>query len=71
MSGKQFVVVGEWQNRGRIAQLRLRAKEGKTSARACGLNDHLPLNVSRDGVDWVIDVPLRPGDGQVVVLSEI
>jgi hypothetical protein len=71
MSGKQFVVVGEWQNRGRITQVRLRATEGKTGARACGLNDHLPLHVSRDGADWVIDVPLRPGDGQVVVLSEI
>jgi hypothetical protein len=71
MSGMQFIVVGEWRNQGHIAQVRLRATGGKIAARACGLNDHSILTVRRDGTDWVIDVPLRPGDGQVVVLSEI
>jgi len=49
----------------------LRAREGKSQAWACGLNDHLPLAVHRDGADWVVEIPMRPGDGQVVALREL
>lgn len=70
MSGTRFIVVEEWKNRGHITEVRLRARADKNNARACGLNDHRPLAVKRDGGDWVIEVPLRPGDGQVVALHE-
>jgi hypothetical protein len=71
MSETQFVVVGEWRNEGRMVEIRLRAREGKSQAWACGLNDHLPLAVHRDGADWVVEIPMRPGDGQVVALREL
>jgi hypothetical protein len=70
MSGMKFLVVEEWRNQGHIAEVRLRATEGKNDVHACGVNDHLPLAVRRDGEDWIIEVPLRPGDGQLVALRE-
>jgi len=71
MSGTQFVVVEDSRNIGRKAQVRLRASEGKTSARACEVNDHHPIAVRRDGLDWVLEVDLRPGDAQLVALREL
>jgi hypothetical protein len=70
MSGTQFVVVEENRNAGRGTEVRLRATEGKQSAQACEVNDHHALKVRRDGSEWVIDVPLRPGDAQLVALRE-
>jgi hypothetical protein len=31
--------------------------------------DDLPLAVSRDGDDWVIQVPTRPGDGTLICIE--
>jgi len=61
-SGMQFIVVGEWEP-GTHCPGATSCDGGKIAARACGLNDHSILTVRRDGTDWVIDVPLRPGDG--------
>ena len=65
---QKFVVLEDWMEKGRVGALRVHA-DG-TTARAVGLNDHRPLDIKRDGNDWLIQVPLRPGDGEVVVLEE-
>jgi hypothetical protein len=70
MAGMHFIALEDWREEGRIAQVRLRATESKTFAKACELNDHHPVNVRRDGEDWVIDVPIRSGDGQLIALLE-
>lgn len=68
-SGAQkFVVIEDWMERSRVAAVRIRAEGAR--ARAIGLNDHCSLDVKRDGKDWVVQVPLRPGDGEVIVLEE-
>jgi hypothetical protein len=70
MSGTHFVVVEDWQDSGRTTQFRLRATPGKTSAQACEVNEHTTLAVRRDGDSWVVDLPLRSGDAQLVALRE-
>ncbi len=66
--GQKFVVLEDWMEKGRVASLRVHADGA--AAKAVGLNDHASLKVTRDGADWLVDVPLRPGDGEVVVLQE-
>ena len=41
------------------------------SAHAVDVNDHRPLAVRRDGADWVIELPLRPGDAALVCVEEV
>jgi hypothetical protein len=64
-----FIVVEDWLDQGRTVSIRLHAGTGK-SAHAVNVNDHEPLVVRRDNNDWVIDLPLRPGDGALIALSE-
>ncbi len=71
MKGTNFVVIEDWLEQGRIAPLRLRATSGSTSARACNINDHAAVPARRDGDFWVLDVPLRPGDGTLLAIEEI
>jgi hypothetical protein len=70
MSGTSFVVVEDWLEKGRIVPVRLRASSGAGKATACSANDHIPLPIHRDGVDWVIEVPTRPGDGNLIAIRE-
>jgi len=67
--GLSYIVVEDWLDEGRTVEVRLRAGSGK-SARAVNVNDHEPLSVHRDKDDWVIELPLRPGEGALVALSE-
>jgi hypothetical protein len=64
-----FIVVEDWLDQGRNVTIRLHAGAGK-SAQAVNVNDHQSLQVHRDKDDWVIDLPLRSGDGAVIALSE-
>ncbi len=66
--GVNFVVVEDWRSEGHVAEFRLRATKG--SAQACAVNEHTKLKVTRDGLDWVVEVPVRPGDGQLIALRE-
>jgi hypothetical protein len=69
VSGKQkCVVLEDWLEKGRVATVRIHADGAQ--AKAIELNDHRPLDVQRNGDDWLVQVPLRPGDGEVVVLQE-
>lgn len=70
MSGTNFIVLEDARNLGRTTQVRLRATPGTRSAQACEVNDHHPLALRRDGAWWLIDTPLRPGDGQLIALDE-
>ena len=69
-AGRRWIVVEDWREEGRIATVRLRAQAGARTARAVGINEHRALAVRRDGDDWAIDVPLRPGDGELVAVQE-
>jgi lipoprotein-anchoring transpeptidase ErfK/SrfK len=70
MSGVRFLVIEDWLEQGRVAAVRLHATAGKTTARAIDVNDHTSLPVRRDGSDWVIEAPLRPGDGMLLAIAE-
>jgi hypothetical protein len=63
-----MVVVEDWQEKAREISVRIRASGA--SARAVSLNDHASLPVHREGGDWVVMLPIRPGDGDVVVLEQ-
>ena len=66
--GQKFVILEDWMEKGHVASLRIHADGAM--AQAVGLNDHRSLKVTRDGGDWIVQLPLRPGDGEVVVLQE-
>jgi hypothetical protein len=68
--GVNFLVVQDWRTRGHMAEVRLRATSGKATCQACSVNDHVPLKVRRDGPDWVIAAPMRPGDGHLIAVRE-
>jgi hypothetical protein len=70
MSGTTFVVVEDWLEQGRTANVRLRASNHATRATACNVNDHVAVPVHRDGDDWVIAATLRPGDATLIALEE-
>ena len=63
-----MIVLEDWLEQAR--ELTLRVHATGATAHAVGLNDHNSLAVSRDGPDWLIRVPIRPGDGEVVVLDQ-
>ena len=68
--GLRYVVLEDWREEGRTVQLRLHATAGLHIAHAVDVNDNRPLAVSRDGDWWVIDAPLRPGDGSLICVKE-
>jgi hypothetical protein len=67
--GRQFVVVEDWREQSRTAPLRIVGRGEWTSLRAVDVNSHRDLKAERKGNDWVIDVPLRPGDGVLVAIE--
>jgi hypothetical protein len=69
--GQKYVVVEDWLEQGRTVSLRLRADPRAGSVHAVDVNDHRPLAVRRDGADWVIELPLRPGDAALVCVEEV
>jgi len=69
--GKQrFVVVEDWREQGRDLAIKLRATPGTTAASGVNVNEHVSLPVARDGEDWVIHFPTRPGDGTLLCVEE-
>jgi hypothetical protein len=69
--GKQkFIVVEDWKEQGRDLTVRLRATTGAASASAVNVNDHTAVDVKRDGEDWVLSFPTRPGDGTLLCVEE-
>jgi hypothetical protein len=68
-NGRQFVVIEDWREEPRTLHLRVRAGTGATAV-AIGVNDSTHLPIRKDGHDWLIDVPTRPADGNVVCLQE-
>ncbi len=70
-NGRGFIVVEDWLEQGRTVSVRLRAKSGATGLHAADANDHRPLTAKRDGADWLIEIPLRPGDAALVAFEEL
>lgn len=68
--GDSMIEIEDWMDHGRTVPIRLRASSGAQTAQACELDDHQTLPVHRDGPDWIIDLPLRPGDGDLVCVRE-
>ena len=66
---RTMVVLEDWLEQPRDLTLRVHAFS-PVPPHAAGLNDHTTLAVTRDGADWIIHVPIRPGDGEVVVLDQ-
>jgi hypothetical protein len=70
-SGRQrCIAIEDWAEQARTVELRLRATATSTAAVATGLNEHRAYAIRRVGADWVIDVPLRAGDGELIVVEE-
>jgi hypothetical protein len=70
-NGRNFVVVEDWREEGRVADLRVRADSHATALLAVDTNDGRPLSTVKDGENWVIHLPLRPGDASLVAFKEI
>jgi hypothetical protein len=68
---RNFAVVEDWREEGRVAELRVHATAAATGLLAVDTNDDRPLQTTKDGADWVIDLPLRPGDAALVAYKEI
>jgi hypothetical protein len=70
-TGKQrYIVLEDWREDPRMMAVRLKARDGEEGLMAVNVDDHTPLNVSRDGDDWVIQVPTRPGDGTLICIED-
>lgn len=70
-AGKTFLTVEDLAESARRVELRVRKSPGARSAAATGLNDHLPFAVRQENDEWIIEVPLRNGDGELVMLEEL
>ena len=68
-NGREFIELEDWREEARPLHLRVHSNGG-SSAVAVEVNDSVPLPVKKDGDDWVIDVPTRPGDGNLICLQE-
>ncbi len=68
--GKQlFIVLEDRLEKGRVLDVRLRASADGKAPTACLMVDHSPIKVTRDGNGWKLEVPTRPGDGNVVCVE--
>ncbi len=70
-NGRSFIVVEDWREEGRTVTVTLKAKAGVKELRAASVNEHAPLKVSREGGEWAIEIPLRPGDAELICLEEV
>jgi len=65
-----FIVVEDWLEQGRRSELRVMKSRGARSAAACNVNDHRTLTIRDGGDAWLVDLPLRSGDGVLIALKE-
>lgn len=69
-AGKIFCTVEDLAESARRVELRIRKSPGAKGVVATGMNEHLPLSVREEQDEWVVEVPLRSGDGELVMLEE-
>ncbi|GGH09272.1 hypothetical protein GCM10011586_27180 [Silvibacterium dinghuense] len=65
-----LIVVEDWLEQTREANVRLRKSPGAQRASAANLNDHNTLTVADDGAYWEITVPMRSGDSVLLAIQE-
>lgn len=70
MGKQKYLVLEDWREEGRTVTVRLQAGEHAQRLLAVNVDDHLPLKVQRDGPDWLIQFPTRPGDGTLLCVQE-
>lgn len=70
MGKQRYTVVEDWREEARVASVRYRPEHPLTGLHAVSVNDHGALQVRREGDEWLIDVPTRPGDGNLICLEE-
>ncbi|GGG62867.1 hypothetical protein [Edaphobacter dinghuensis] len=70
MGATKFIVLEDWQEEGREVVLLVQARTSAKIANACDVNEHTRLNARAEGTMWAITVPLRPGDGTIIALTE-
>jgi hypothetical protein len=70
MGDTKFIVIEDWLEQGRTVSARIKASGKTAHATACLVNDHRPINLTLEEDTWIVDVPIRPGDGLLVALRE-
>jgi len=69
--GKQhYIVVEDWREEGRVLSVRYRSGTAVKAIHAVNINDNRTLAVRKDGDGWLIDLPTRPGDGNLICVEE-
>ena len=71
MGSQHYIVVEDWREEARTISVRYRPATPVKQLRAVNVNDHQPLAARRDKEDWLIDLPMRPGDGSLICVEEV
>ena len=66
---RAFVVVEDYREEPRAGKLRVISQGRAKGLRAVDCNDHRSLKVEREGNDWLVALPIRPGDGLLVLIE--
>jgi hypothetical protein len=69
MGKQKYLVLEDWREEGRTATVRLRGDDAAQQLTGVNVDDHTPLDIKRDGPDWVIQFTTRPGDGSLLCLQ--
>jgi hypothetical protein len=69
MQSTSFIVAENLLDEGRTVDIRFRVKS-PAAVRAIAVNDHRPLETQRENDRWLVKVPLRPGDADLIAILE-
>ena len=67
--GRRFVAVEDLREEGREVTVKVRAAR-RGEAIAMEFNEHRALDVARDGDYWRVTLPLKRGDGNLIMIEE-
>jgi len=70
MGNQHYIVVEDWREEGRVLSVRYRPGTAVKTIHAVNINDNRTLAVRKDGDGWLIDLPTRPGDGNLICVEE-
>ena len=70
MGAQHYIVVEDWREEGRVLSVRYRPGTAVKTIHAVNINDNRTLAVRKDGDGWLIDLPTRPGDGNLICVEE-
>jgi hypothetical protein len=70
MGKQRYIVLEDWREEPRTLSVRVKAAPAAKQLMVVNVDDHTPLSATRDGSDWIISVPTRPGDGTLLCMQE-